>query len=282
MFEPRGHDMMSGSMLYPPADPQNDVGVLFIETSGCLPMCGHGLIGTITMALEHELIHPKVEGEVNVETPAGFVKVFYHREGSKITHVRFENVPAYLALDGGEIDHPDLGKLSFDVGYGGNFYAIFDTQENFEGAHQYSASDLITFSRKARELINESYQLIHIQNPEIKGLTHVLWDSKPKNKESSAANAVFYGEKAIDRSPCGTGTSARLAQRYAKGMLSLHETFIHESFIGTQFESKVIKETTIGSQKAIIPSIQGWARVTGLNTIFVDEKDPFPEGFQVI
>ena len=162
MFEPRGHDMMSGSILYPPHDPANDVAVLFIETSGCLPMCGHGLIGTMTILLEEKLIQPKVEGKVRVETPAGLVEVNYKKDGDKVTAIRFKNIPSYLALTDGKIKHPVLGELSFDVGYGGNFYAIIDVQQNFNGLEHYTADELITYSRSVRKLVNKAYS-IHCQ-----------------------------------------------------------------------------------------------------------------------
>jgi len=133
MFEPRGHDMMSGSILYPPSDPQNDIGVLFIETSGCLPMCGHGMIGTVTIILEEGLVQPKTEGQLRLETPAGLVKVSYQQEGNKIKSVRLTNIPSFLIKEGLTVVCPDLGELVVDVAYGGNFYAIIDPQVNFEG-----------------------------------------------------------------------------------------------------------------------------------------------------
>jgi len=159
MFEPRGHDMMSGSILYPPHDPQNDVAVLFIETSGCLPMCGHGTIGTITIALEEGLIQPKTPGRVRMEAPAGLVLIEYRQEGKKVRSVRLTNVPAYLAAENIAVDCPDLGELRVDVSYGGNFYAIVDPQKNFKGLEDYSAGELIGWSRVMRRRINETHSL---------------------------------------------------------------------------------------------------------------------------
>ncbi len=282
MFEPRGHDMMSGSMLYPAVDDNNDVGVLFIETSGCLPMCGHGLIGTVTVAIEHGMVQPKVSGILSIETPAGLVKVKYKQRNNKVLSVRFENVPSYLALENAVFHSSDLGELHFDVGYGGNFYAIVEIQENFIGIQEHSALELIQFSRQARDAINRKYELIHPLNHDIRGVSHVLWGGIPQKADSTAANAVFYGEKAIDRSPCGTGTSARMAQQFIKGKLKKGQRFVHESIIGSQFVGEVVEETKIAGKKAIIPAIEGWAKVIGKNTIYVDENDPFPEGFQVI
>ena len=283
MFEPRGHDMMSGSILYPPHNIENDVAVLFIETSGCLPMCGHGTIGTITIAIEEGLINPKITGTVRMEAPAGLVTVEYKQIEGKVKSVKFINVPSFLAAENIEVECPDLGKLKVDVSYGGNFYAIVDEQENFKGLENYSADQLINWSRVMRKKINEQYQFIHPENSTINTCTHVLWTGKTLDKTSSARNAVFYGDKAIDRSPCGTGTSARMAQWFAKGKLKEGDTFIHESIIGSKFIGKIEKITQVGGKPAIIPSIEGWAKIYGHNTITIDEDDdPYAFGFQVL
>jgi len=283
MFEPRGHDMMSGSILYPPHDPDNDVAVLFIETSGCLPMCGHGTIGTITIAIEEGLIKPKVPGVIRMEAPAGLVLIEYKQEGKKVKSVKLKNVASYLAAENLEIECPDLGTLTFDVAYGGNFYAIVDPQDNFPGLENYTASQLITWSQTIRKRINEKYTFVHPLDPTINGCSHVLWTGKTIDPTSTARNAVFYGDKAIDRSPCGTGTSARMAQWHAKGKLKLGENFIHESFIGSKFTGRVEEEVELNGIKAIIPSVEGWAKVFGYNTIKIDaEDDPYAHGFQVI
>ncbi|WP_428231212.1 4-hydroxyproline epimerase [Flavobacterium sp.] len=285
MFEPRGHDMMSGSILYPPTDPENDFGILFIETSGCLPMCGHGTIGTITIAIEEGLITPKVPGKIKMEAPAGLVNIEYQQSGGKVDWVRLTNVKSYLAAEGLTVDCPELGEITFDVAYGGNYYAIVDPQENFSGIQNFSAGKIIQFSQEVRKRINEKYPdyFIHPQNDTIRDVTHLLWTGEPLDPTSSGRNAVFYGDKAIDRSPCGTGTSARIAQWHAKGKLKIGEDFIHESYIGSKFIGRIVEETTIGDIPAIVPSIQGWAKVYGYNTIMIDEADdPYAHGFQVI
>lgn len=282
MFEPRGHDMMSGSILYSPHDPANDVAVLFIETSGCLPMCGHGTIGTVTIAVEQGLVTPKTPGQLRLETPAGLVQVRYHQEDKKVKWVRLTNVPAFLAATGIEVECPDLGILRVDVAYGGNFYAIVDPQPNFPGIEHYRAEQLIAWAREMRRHINETHRFVHPENPTIAGLSHILWTGQPLDPASTARNAVFYGDKAIDRSPCGTGTSARMAQWYAQGKLKPGELFIHESIIGSKFVGRIEEETTVAGQKAMRPSIEGWAMVTGYNTILVDDDDPYAHGFQVI
>lgn len=257
MFEPRGHDMMSGSLLYPPSDPNNDIAVLFIETSGCLPMCGHGLIGTVTIALEQQLIRPRVQGELRVETPAGLVKVKYDQQGNKVKSVKLTNVASFLAGEGYTVECPELGELSIDVAYGGNFYGIIDPQKNFAGIENYTADKLISWSRDIRERMNEKYTFQHPDDPGIQGMSHLLWTGRPLKSTSTARNAVFYGDKAIDRSPCGTGTSARMAQWYTKGLLKPGDEFVHESYIGSIFKGTIEAETKIGNRPAIQPGIEG-------------------------
>lgn len=284
MFEPRGHDMMSGSIFYPPANPENDFGILFIETSGCLPMCGHGTIGAITIGIEEGLITPKVPGEVRMETPAGLVKISYKQTGDKVDWVRLTNVKSYLAATDLTIESSDLGELAFDVSYGGNFYAIVDPQKNFSGIQDFTASKLVQFSQEVRAKINEKYagKFVHPEDSTIRDVSHMLWTGDTISADATARNAVFYGDKAIDRSPCGTGTSARMAQWYGKGKLRKGDEFVHESYIGSKFIGRIVEETDILGMPAIIPSIQGWAKIYGQNTIIIEDDDPYAHGFQVI
>ena len=284
MFEPRGHDLMSGSMMYPPHDMANDVACLFIETSGCLPMCGHGTIGTITIAIEEGLVQPKEKGIVKMETPAGVVIAHYHLSNQqKVEWVRFTNVPSFLAQTELEVDCSGLGKLIVDVAYGGNFYAIIDEQKNFSGLEQYPTEKLITWGRIIRQKLNKAYTFVHPEDENIRGCSHVLWTGQVLDSTSTARNAVCYGEKAIDRSPCGTGTSARMAQWYAKGKLKKGDLFIHESIIGSKFTGRIEEELMLGNIQAIRPSIEGWAKIFGHNTIWIDQDDdPFATGFQVV
>jgi 4-hydroxyproline epimerase len=283
MYEPRGHDMMSGSILYPPHHPENDVAVLFIETSGCLPMCGHGTIGTITIAIEEGLIQPKVEGVVKMEAPAGLVNISYKMKDKKVASVKLTNVASYLATTELSIDCPDLGELTIDVSYGGNFYAIVDVQKNFKGIEHYSADKLISWARELRKRINEKYEFVHPENETINGCSHILWTGAVLDKTSTARNAVFYGDKAIDRSPCGTGTSARMAQWYAKGKLKKGDLFIHESIIGSKFIGTIEEECFVANKPAIKPGIEGWAKIYGQNIITINtDDDPYALGFQVL
>ncbi len=281
MFEPRGHDVMSGAILYPPCRADCDVGVLYIEVSGCLPMCGHGTIGTVTMALEHGLVEPGEPGRLRLDTPAGVVVAAYEAKGDLIEQVRLTNVASYLAVPELRVDCPELGELVVDIAYGGNFYAIIDPQPNYRGLDGLSAGDIQRLSPELRRRLNAAIEVVHPEDPTIRGISHIQWTGPARDKMAHGRNAVFYGEKAIDRSPCGTGTSARLAQLAARGRLQPGDSFVHESIIGSLFEGRIEAATSLGDLPAIIPSIAGWARLTGLNTIFVDPRDPYAHGFQV-
>jgi 4-hydroxyproline epimerase len=282
MFEPRGHDMMSGSILYPPTRADCDAGILFIETSGCLPMCGHGTIGTVTVAIERGLAQPKTEGVLRLDAPAGVVEASYKRDGDYVDSVRIRNVPSYLHAEGVAVECPGIGELVFDIAYGGNFYAILEPQTNYRDMADLSPGDILRLSPILRRLLNEKIDCVHPENPTIRGVSHILWTGKPKNPKAHGRNAVFYGDKAIDRSPCGTGTSARMAHLAAKGRLGVGDEFVHESIIGSLFNGRVEAAAKVGNHAAIVPSVEGWARITGFNTIFIDDRDPYRHGFQVV
>jgi len=283
MFEPRGNDQMSGSILYPPLRADTDAAVLFIETTGCLPMCGHGAIGTVTAMIEEGLVTPQRQGGVRFEAPGGIVEAAYERDGAgHVTRVRLTNVPSFLLASGLAIEVPGLGPLRVDVAYGGNFYAIVEPQESYPGLDQLSAFRIQELSPVLRRLLNEAHDFQHPEIPTIRGLRHVMWTDAPKNPAAHGRNAVFYGEKAIDRSPCGTGTSARMAQLAARGELAVGEAFVHESIIGSLFVGRVEAAATVGTLKAIVPSIAGQAWITGHNTIYLDDRDPFVRGFTVL
>jgi 4-hydroxyproline epimerase len=219
-----------------------------------------------------------------MEAPAGLVEIEYGQTGNKVDWVRLTNVKSYLAAKDLTVDSSDLGELVFDVAYGGNFYAIVDPQKNFSGIQDFSATKLIQFSQELRQKINVKYpdRFIHPENDTIRNVSHMLWTGNTISPDATARNAVFYGDKAIDRSPCGTGTSARMAQWHAQGKLKMGKEFIHESFIGSQFIGRIVEETTLAGTPAIVPSIQGWAKVYGYNNIIIDDDDPYANGFQVI
>jgi 4-hydroxyproline epimerase len=279
-FEPRGHDMMSGGFLYPPVDPANDIGILFIETSGCLPMCGHGTIGIITFGLEHGLIQPAVPGRLKVEVPAGTIDIAYERRPQG--HLGAHHQRAVLCRrarhrSGCRGHRSAVGRrvlwrqLLRHRRAAGRLYR---PRRSGRGAHH--RPEWPRARGRARK-----FEPVHPLDPTIRGVSHVLWADKPKHDGADGRNAVFYGDKAIDRSPCGTGTSARLAHLVAKGKLGVGDRFVHESYICSRFIGRVEKSVMLGDQPAIIPSIEGSATATGFNTIWIDREDPFWAGFQV-
>ena len=281
MFEPRGHDIMSGVILYPPSRDDCDIGFLFIEVSGCLPMCGHGTIGTVTAILEEGLVVPRREGRLAIEAPAGRIEVEYKKEGQRVEEVRLFNVASYLHASDIALQVPGLGTLKADLAYGGNYYVIIEPQASWSGLGGMSASQIIELSPLVRRAAEEQLSPVHPEDNRIRGVSHVMWCDRARNPRAHARNAVFYGERAIDRSPCGTGSSARMAQLAARGRLELGTEFIHESIIGTMFSCRIESETRVGPFAAIRPSVSGWARVIGHNTIFVDDADPLAFGFQL-
>jgi proline racemase len=281
MFEPRGHDVMSGTILYPSSRDDCDIGVLFIEVSGCLPMCGHGTIGTVTAAIEEGLVVPKEEGRLAIEAPAGRVAIEYLKNGQYVEEVRLFNVPSYLHAQDVTLNVPGLGSIVVDLSYGGNFYVIIEPQTNWSGLDGMSADEIKRLSPLVRAAAEGALAPVHPEDERIRGVSHVMWCDKPKSPKADARNAVFYGDNAIDRSPCGTGSSARMAQLVARQRLAVGDHFVHESIIGTMFNCRVEGETTVGSRPAILPSVAGWARVIGHNTIYVDDRDPLAHGFQL-
>lgn len=279
MFEPRGHEVMSGTIVYPPTRADCDVAILFIEVSGCLAMCGHGTIGTVTFLVENGLVQPREPGVLRLDTPAGVVLAHFAMAGEYVESVRLTIVPSFLHSRDLSVQVDGLGEIRFDVAYGGNFYAIVESQPNFTDLAVLTPSDIQRLSPILRRKANEKYRFVHPETPEIHGLSHVMWTGRARMPGATSRNAVFYGDKAIDRSPCGTGTAARMAQLVAKGGLKLGERFVHESIIGTDFQGTATEPVKVGKYDGIRPSVEGWARVTGHNTIFVSDRDPLRHGF---
>lgn len=281
MFEPRGHDVMSGAIIYPPFREDCDLAALFIEVSGCLPMCGAGTIGLATVAIEEGLVTPRAPGRLAIETPAGRVDVEYELVDGRVRSVRLFNVPSFLHSADVAVDVPGLGRMVVDIAYGGNFYAVVEPQEAWSGLEGMSADAIVAASRALRTALAPLCRPVHPEDDRISGVHHVIWCETGGRAGSDGRGAVFYGDKAIDRSPGGTGTSARMAQLFGKGRLGVGDGFRHESLIGTVFEGRVERAVDIGPHAGILPSIGGWARIIGHNTILVDDDDPLRHGFQI-
>lgn len=281
MHEPRGSDIMVGALLYPPLTEEADASLVFIEVDGVIPMCGHATIATATYCIEEGLVTPKTPGKLAFDTPAGLVRTEYEIDGDYVESVRIYNVDSFLAHRDVTIISPDLGEITCDVAYGGNFYAILEPQKNYKGLEHYAADEILRMTPPIWRAVEEARDIRHPEKPGIGGIHAVMWTGAPKDKSAHGRNAVVYSERAIDRSPCGTGTSARMAQLAARGKLGAGEPFIHESIIGSLFEGRIEAQAELAGAAAIRPSVKGWARITGHNTIFVDSRDPYAHGFIV-
>ncbi|MCO6055570.1 4-hydroxyproline epimerase [Pseudomonas sp. MOB-449] len=282
MLEPRGHSHMSGTLFYPPVSPNADFSLLFIETSGCLPMCGHALIGSITFAIECGLIKAKQRGQVVVDVPAGQITASYELKAGKVTSVRFNNVPSFLLYQDVKIFIPQLGRLKLDIAYGGNFYPIIDIQANYPGCEHFTPEQLLQWGVEIQRLVNTSLEVVHPDDSTIQGVKHCMWTGHPFTKSADGCSVVIAGNNLIDRSPGGTGTSALVAQRHRRGWLTKGQTFHNESIIGSRFIGRVESQTTLSNgYPAVNPSIEGSAWVTGKAEFYIDREQPYWNGFSL-
>ncbi|SAK80771.1 hydroxyproline-2-epimerase [Caballeronia hypogeia] len=282
MLEPRGHAHMSGTLLYPPLSEDADMSLIFIETSGCLPMCGHASIGSVSFAIEAGLVRPKTPGTVIVDVPAGRLTARYEMDGAGVSSVRFTNVPSFLLHRDIEIVHPHFGKLVVDIAYGGNFYPIVEVQPNFPGCEHFAPEDLLTWGREMQAAVNRAIDVVHPDNPTIRGVNHTMWTGAPLSNDADARAVVIAGDSLIDRSPCGTGTSARVAQRHARGLLAHGQAFRHQSLIGSTFIGRVEATAKLrNGLDAVLPSVEGRACLTGRAEHYVDDAQPYAHGFSL-
>jgi proline racemase len=273
MREPRGHGAMSGAILQRPARPDADWGVVFIEVSGCLPMCGHGTIGVATV-LVHERLVTVTEPEtiIRLDVPAGLVEARVRVQDGQPRSVTIRNVPAFAVTLGAT-----AGPITYDMAFGGNFYAIADAAQAGLNVVPEAAGELIAAGLELMAAVPEP---AHPLDPEIRGCHHVIWTAPPgAGADGRAATAIHPGW--VDRSPCGTGTSARMAALHARGELALDTPYVHESIISTRFTGRLLHETTVGDRPAVVPEITGRAWITGRAEYVLDPSDPFPEGFAV-
>jgi len=281
MQEPRGHGAMSGAILQPPTRPDADWGVLYIEVSGCLPMCGHGTIGVATVLVETGMVDVREpETLIRLDTPAGLVEARVQVEDGRATAVSLLNVPSFLHEAGAVVEAPGLGAVTYDMAFGGNFYALVEAASVGLRPEPEQAQALIDNGLAIMEAINASNLPVHPEDDRIQGCRHVVFHEPGKNgADAKAATSIHPGW--LDRSPCGTGTSARIAQLHALGELKTGEEFVNESVIGTRFRARVVEETTVAGRPAIIPEITGRAWITGIGQYLLDPSDPFPAGFRL-
>jgi proline racemase len=281
MREPRGHGAMSGAILQPPTRADADWGVLFIEVSGLLPMCGHGTIGVATVLVETGMVTvSEPETVVRLDTPAGLVEARVEVEGGRARSVTLRNVPSFLHSAGAEVDVPRLGRVGYDMAFGGNFYALVPAADLGLEVDPAQSQALIARGQEIMAAINAAAPPVHPEDRRIAGCRHVVFHAPGRDgADARAATSIHPGW--LDRSPCGTGTSARLAQLHARGQLALGDAFVNESVIGTRFTGRVVEETTVAGRPAIVPEITGRAWITAMGQYLLDAEDPFPAGFSL-
>jgi proline racemase len=280
MREPRGHGAMSGAILQPPLRDDADWGVVFIEVSGCLPMCGHGTIGVATVLVETGMVAvSEPETLVRLDTPAGLVEARVAVEGGRARSVTLRNVPSFLLWRDRVVELADGRPLRLDVAFGGNFYAILPAEEAGVAVDPARAGELIERGLEIMGALNAAEPPVHPGDARIAGCKHVVFTAAGDGGARSQRSATSIHPGWLDRSPCGTGTSAKLAQLHARGELGVGDEFVNESIIGTRFVGRLVEETEVAGLPAIVPEISGRAWITGMGQYLLDPEDPFPAGF---
>jgi proline racemase len=279
MREPRGHGAMSGAILQPPLRDDADWGVIFIEVSGLLPMCGHGTIGVATVLVETGMVEvTEPETVIRLDVPAGLVEARVQVQDGRARAVTIRNVPAFLHAQDRAVEVPGIGTVRYDMAYGGNFYALTPAADAGLVVDPKRSDELVHAGLAVMAAINETDRPVHPEDARISGCHHVVFHEPGRDgADAVAATSIHPGW--LDRSPCGTGTSARMAQLHAQGRLAVGEPFVNESVIGTRFTGRVVSETTVGGRPAIVPEITGRAWITGMGQYLLDSEDPFPAGF---
>lgn len=281
-YEPRGNDVMSGTVITPPCDSRADLGVLFFEVGGWMPMCGHDTIGVATALIESGMVEvSEPETSIILDTAAGLVALTIKVEDGSAKSVTFTNAPAMVLKQDVSIQSPKYGEIKLDIAYGGNIYAILPASTVGLSLNPENNSVIIEVGNHIKKLVNKQVSVVHPELTFMDHVTHVEFYENPSDPGKAIRNAVVIPPGAIDRSPCGTGTSAKLAVLYAKGLLQINELFIHESIIGSRFQCRIIDTTVVAGIPSVIPEITGQAHITGIHTYVIDPDDPFPNGFKL-
>ncbi|NLS09680.1 proline racemase family protein [Nesterenkonia sp. MY13] len=281
MREPRGHSAMSGAILQPSTREDADWGVLFIEVSGLLPMCGHGTIGVVTVLVETGMVEVNEPvTTVRLDTPAGLVTAEVAVKEGRAESVTIQNVPSFLMRTEAEVEVPGVGPVTYDLAFGGNFYAVVELEKLGLPFERRAKDELLKTGLSIMAAINATDEPIHPEREDIRGCHHVYLQA-PGSTAQHSRHAMAIHPGWFDRSPCGTGTSARMAQLHGRGELGLGEDFINESFIGSRFIGQLVEETQVGQYQAVIPTVSGRAWITGTAQYMLDPSDPYPQGFEL-
>jgi len=282
MHEPRGHRDMFGAILTSPCMPEADFGLMFMDSGGFLTMCGHGTIGTVMMLLEMGMVEAKEpETVVIFDTPAGLVKAHAVVEHGKACRAWIENVPAFLLKADVPVEVEGLGEITVDIAFGGNFFALISSDQIGFSLEPRRVKDLVDIGLRVRDAVNQQVPVEHPIEKHINKVELTEITGPPVHPEAHARNIMIFGEGSVDRSPCGTGTCARMAEMYAKGQLKLGEPFVHESIIGSLFHGELLREEKVGPLTAVVPRIGGTAYITGIQQFVIDPADPMKYGFLV-
>lgn len=280
MLEPRGHNDMFGSIITQPCDETADFGIIFMDGGGYLNMCGHGSIGAITVAIETGMVQAvEPVTHVKMDTPAGIVTAEAKVKDGKVLEVSFVNVPAFLYKKDLEVELPEIGTVKFDISFGGSFFALIHANQFGLTVEPKNASKLTEIALELRDVINEKIEMQHPTLGHITTCDLVEIYDNPSHPEATYKNVVIFGQGQVDRSPCGTGTSAKLATLYSKGELKENELFVYESILGTMFKGRVVGTDKVGEFEAVIPEVTGAAYITGMNNLMFDPMDPLKDGF---
>lgn len=282
-YEPRGNDYMSCTLVTEPCTPGTDIGVLYFEPSGWLPMCGHDTIGLSVALIETGMVTvTEPITTINLDTAAGVIRIEAKVENGSVKEVSFVNAPAFVLRENLTVETKDYGKLTMDVAWGGNLYAIMPAESIGLTIDPKNTAEIIHAAQSIARDINRQVDFHHPDLPFVYEVTHVEFYGPPKNPRADIQNTVVALPKTVDRSPCGTGTSAKSAVLYQKGMLRVGESFVHESIIGSCFRCEIVEETEFAGFKAVVPKVAGNAHIQGFATWILDPDDPFPKGFLLV
>lgn len=280
ILEPRGHDNMFGAILCEPVNQLADIGIFFMHSDGYLNMCGHGIIGAVTIVIELGFLNKKIDRitEVIIETPAGLIYAYADVENGLVKNVAFRNVPSFVLYKNLKVFFPGLKEIRVDIAYGGNFFCLVSAKELSIEVKRESIQKLIFFGMKLLEIINDTAYIYHPDNRCLNRVELVEIYDTYNDEQLIHKNCVVFGNNQVDRSPCGSGTSAMLALKYFNSQIKINETFINESIIGTKFTGKVVEEVKVGNFDAIIPEIQGKSYITGNHHFIINNNDPLCKG----